>query len=430
MNKNYTNKRVPEAMYNFESPGSGLKRWKPELVDDKNVVLFKSSTEVAIDIADYLKYERGIRLYWKHGLHYYSKKRGTILTVDNEEEFLRKRVKKKLKKDINADVIAEFNKILKEDVEGYWRSKLEKRDRSIVLLKNCWFDIGRCYSGTLSWGYVPGFQRWRLDVEMHEEPERPREIDEIKLVIGEVVSGYVLNAPVKWCDIKTGEMIEEMARTAYPYMGPIAYLNACSNTMDDFAKVVAADVVAVMIDGITLDTWTSAVRERVGLLVKAGIPTVVRADFLPIMPIGDDADSISKEITVVKRIDAPITNAEQFISDALYSLAWAVQMHVKHQEVEIGVFARPNPNDIPAMLRQFIKERLRLTKQECDVIFLQEILSEFKKYVNEAGGRGDNIVLQSLGIQIKKVIETRVENHYDKVKRKSRSALIGYIWIQ
>lgn len=311
MKKKYTNKRVPEAVYNFESPGSGLKSWKPEYLDDKNIIRLINSTEVAVDIADYLTCKRDMRFFWKKELHYYSKKRGRIIPVNDVEKFLRKHVKKKLVKNLTDSVVAEFKRIMQEDARRRWCSKLEKRNRSVVLLKNCWFDIGRCYSETLSGGVVPGFQRCKLDVEMHEEPERPEEIDEIKLVIGEVVSGYVLNAPVKWCDIKTGETIEEMLRTAYPYTGPVAYMNACSSMMDDFAKVVADDVVAVMIDGVTLDTWTSAVRERVGLLVKAGIPTVIRADFLTIIPIGDETDCISKEITVVKRIDLPCPHTGQ-----------------------------------------------------------------------------------------------------------------------
>lgn len=416
-------------------PGSGLKKQKSRIdeYDDSMPIWFPES--LAREAADYLTEEKG-RLFFRKNKQvlYYSNKKGIIKPITDYEKFLRDHVKKTMRGQVSADAGSEFKELLLSDKDQRWCKPLPERDPGYVVFPGkYWIDLKKKFKGHTGCEMVPGFQRRVVRVVFSLPSKTIEQTDEGLLTVGQVVSGYVLDASVFWCDPDTGAVLGEILNTAYPDEGAIAHLNAADG-MKDFEKAGKDDSVSVCLHGLTKEGWKPRVRNRLNRLAESKKPVVVSADFLPFVPEGEiGSELLEKSISVIKPISAPVGNdTGQYICDSLWMLNWVIRHNLTGLKSSAGRVASEvgsiDPNDRAAMLEKFVREKMQKTGNGDNLIFQDEILPRFQKFVNDAGGDGYKINSTSLGRRLKEVAGQDQDDRPRPGDGKYRSALIGYVW--
>ena len=417
----------------LDYPSSGLKKHKVTYDGDDEFVELWPPELAAKEAADYLTDEKVMPFFRKNKqVYFYSKKEGINKPIADHERFLRKHVGKKLKRQVSEATGRQFEKLLISDVEQRWCKPLPKRDpRYVVFLGKHWIDLQKKYKTRLGSETVPGFQRWVLHVNFNQPPKTIETVDEGMLAVGQIVSGYVLEAPVFWCDPATGAVLGEILNTAYPDEGAVAHLNA-ADSMEDFEEIGKDDSVSVCLHGLTKKGWTRRVRNRLSRLVESKKPVVVSADFSPYVPEGENASELlEKSISVIRPIGAPVCNDKgQYICDSLWMLNWVIRHNLTgHKSSVVSEVVSVDPNDRFAMLKKFVAGKMKKTGNENDIIFMDVILKPFQRFVSDAGGEGDRINIGSLGERMRKVVgDNNVDDRPRPSDGKYRSALLGYAW--
>lgn len=224
-----------------------------------------------------------------------------------------------------------------------------------------------------------------------------------------LLSGYPVQRCLFWCsDAHTADLLQSILKALLPQDDAITELYL-TDSKSEFEDAIKSDAHATFIRIRNATELSGMAWKKLKILAEAKKPSLVVTAFKPFLPYDVDSDGTLKNSLFLMPV---VTKATEFANNLQTKPDWLAVLasesvrflHEFINRVEPDtapgideLLAQPDPNNIPAMIRRFLKELTEETPLEVDVITLQDFCTRLSLYSEEAGGNPKHITLNGVG---------------------------------
>lgn len=299
---------------------------------------------------------------------------------------------------------------------------LQPRESRYVGFLNGFFDMcsGKFKKMLPNSGAYPGYQRFEIQSNFLKPNCCNTKLEDLAIMtgasiegllrpLGALLSGYPVQRCLLWCNqTRIADLLQLILMSLLPQAGAVIRLNVTDAT-PDFQSVAKRDCHAILVHFRSAKELTTTAWKKLQVLAKAQKPTLIIASFNPFMAHDADPDGLLKECLYLIPAAPKATefaNNLQTKPDWLAVLA-SESVRFLHELINAiepdtapnidELLTRPDPNDIPAMIEAFLKEKTEDTPYETCIIPLKEFCNTLAVYVENAGGDPKRVTPNGVG---------------------------------
>lgn len=372
-------------------------------------------------------------------LIFYEYKDGCYCPIKDLMVFIRECAKPEERMDIDENVVKEIVDYWLEPGYGF-PPNIGSRDPRYVSLNNGWYDILKgnfsAYNNFRG-KYCPGYQRFRLQA-VFLKPKKLTDAPQQSIKarsLGQLLTGFRLPRNIIWCcDSDYASFLESVLRSSLPEKA-VFYLSSTA-LKPEFKNACENDSHCVVVPLSEAKELTLALWGKLKVLSDSKKPTLIVAPFFPFIPkeMKIDIDWIIKALLIIKPDtlttdifpEGTQNDLNQIVSAALsqlHSVICSVYPDTCPNAERIG--EQPDFNDVKGILKMYIDRYLIETKNEKDIIPVDDLTRKIQVYVEDAGGDPSIFKRNGIGKYLND-LKIRKETVKDPATGKPCSSLIGY----
>ena len=358
----------------------------------------------------------------------YAGSNGCIEKINCSLSFVRSFVKPKKRYLVTTDYADNVIQILL-DFENHFTLPLPPRNPCFLGFKNGYYAIcdGTFHKNSACGGTYPGYQRYFLQTDFLKnrvcvaareaaasKVTFPEPYEELLRCVSVLVSGYAVQRNLLWCNsCLMTDLLQLILSALLPQPGAVTTLQI-TDAKPDFQEAAESDCHAVIVTIRDVKNLSATAWKKLSILATSRKPTLINANFMPLMAPDADPEGLlksslhlvtdsSQNYDFVNYMKTDSNLIAAIASDSMRFLHGFINRIEPESAPDIDtLLRRPDPNDIPAMAKEFLKIATIETDSDGDYIEQRnDFCVKLSKYVEEAGGDPKKVSHLGIGVHLK-----------------------------